>query len=92
MAVKTTKSRSKILFSLMMLKEGLHSSIPAMNIAVNASDTIKEIVRPVFINSFLSSRSGRNLTSEMSNPSSESIEIKPIAAIIADARPTSDVE
>ncbi len=92
MAVKTTKSRSKILFSLMMLKEGLHSSIPAMNIAVNASDTIKEIVRQVFISSVLSARSGRNLTSEMSNPSSESIEIKPIAAMIADAKPTSAVE
>ncbi|MGB2727244.1 MAG: hypothetical protein WBD09_02045 [Halobacteriota archaeon] len=76
----------------MMLKEGLHSSIPAMNIAINASEKIKEIVRQVFINSVLSSSSGRNLTSEMSKPSMESIPSKPIAAIIADARPTSAVE
>ncbi len=76
----------------MMLKERLHSSIPAMNIAVNASEKIKEIVRQVFINSVLSSRSGRNLTSEMSKPSSESMEIKPPAAMIADARPASAVE
>ena len=90
--MKRTKIKSKNLFSFMMLKEGLHSSIPAMNIAVNASEKIKEIVRHVFINSVLSSRSGRNLTSEMSKPSMESIEIRPIAAIIADARPTSAVE
>ncbi|MGB2843005.1 MAG: hypothetical protein WBC40_11135 [Halobacteriota archaeon] len=53
---------------------------------------IKEIIKHVFINSVLSSRSGRNLTSEMSKPKNESIEIKPPAAIIADARPTSAVE
>lgn len=76
----------------MMLKEGLHSSIPTMNIAINASEKIKEIVRQVFINSVLSSSSGRNLTSEMSKPSMESIPSKPIAAIIADAKPTSSVE
>jgi len=89
--VKTTKSKSKILFSLMMLKDGLHSSIPAMNIIVNASEEIKEIVRHEFISSFLSSLSGRNLTKEMSNPKSDSMEIKPIAAIIADAKPMSSV-
>jgi len=36
----------------MMLKEGLHISIPAMNIAVNASEKIKEIVRHEFIRHF----------------------------------------
>jgi hypothetical protein len=63
-----------------------------MNIIVKAREKIKEIVRHEFINSALSSRSGRNLTKEMSNPKSESIEIKPIAAIIAEAKPMSDVE
>jgi hypothetical protein len=52
MAVKTTKSKSKILFSFMMLKEGLHSSIPAMNIIAKAREKIKEIVRHVFIRHF----------------------------------------
>ena len=92
MAVKAIKSKSKILFALMMLREGLHSSIPAMNIAVNASEKIKEIVRQELISSALSFRSGRNLTKEISNPKSESREIKPMAAIIAEAKPTSAVE
>jgi len=49
-------------------------------------------MRHEFISSCLSSRSGRNLTREMSKPKSESMEIKPIAEIIADARPMSAVE
>jgi hypothetical protein len=47
MAVKTIKSTSKILFSLMMIREKLQISIPAINIAVNASEKIKEICRDI---------------------------------------------
>ena len=66
--------------------------IPAINTSANTRETKKEIVRQVFINSILSSRSGRNLTSDMSNPISESVPIKPPVAIIAEAKPTSSVE